>query len=533
MDIKEANLRPEEIAALKIRAMFEQAGYKKYRMSSFEEYALYSENRDFLGDEKIITFTDLDGKLRALKPDVTLGIIKNTRATRRCPEKLYYMENVYRESRESHTFKEINQMGMEWLGDIGSGEIVEVLDLAVRALSRISARYVLEISHMDFVLALLDECGLGGVDRLKMIKQLCNKSVEGIEETGRRAGLDAAQVRQVARILTLQGGMEDVLSKAAALVRNPRMQQALDTLSAVYGAIRKKDAHARVRADLSTVNDIDYYNGVIFKGYVEGAAKSVLAGGQYDRAMQLFGKDADGIGFALYLNEISRVEERAAEEMASAGQEGELLNIALPKGRLGDRAYALLAEAGWDCPGFHEENRRLIFENREKGVRFLLVKPSDVAIYVEHRAADVGIVGKDILLESSPDMYELLDLRMGRCRMAVAARNGYADDPDRTLRVATKFVNVAKKYYSEMNRDIEIIKLNGSIELAPLLGLSDVIVDLVESGNTLRENDLFIVEEFKQISARFIANKSSYKFKNAVIEEMVARLSAAVRENRG
>ena len=192
--------------------------------------------------------------------------------------------------------------------------------------------------------------------------------------------------------------------------------------------------------------------------------------------------------------------------------------------------YNLLAGIGYDCPDFYEENRKLVFENPEKGVRFLLVKPSDVAIYVEHNAADVGIVGKDILLESAPDVYELLDLRLGKCRMAVAAKNGYVDDPDRTLRVATKFVNVAKKYYSEMNRDIDIIKLNGSIELAPILGLSDVIVDIVESGNTIRENDLYIMEEFKQISARFIANKASYIFKNDIIEDIVSKLSEVVKE---
>lgn len=205
-----------------------------------------------------------------------------------------------------------------------------------------------------------------------------------------------------------------------------------------------------------------------------------------------------------------------------------MLNIALPKGRLGDQVYELLAGIGYDCKSIYEENRKLVFENPEKGVRYLLVKPSDVAIYVEHHAADVGIVGKDILLESCPDVYELLDLKLGKCRMCVAAKTDYVEEPDRTLRVATKFVNVAKKHYQEMNRDIDIIKLNGSIELAPLLGLSDVIVDIVESGNTIRENNLKIIEEFKNISARFIANKSSFKFQNGIISDMVEKLEQAV-----
>ena len=206
-----------------------------------------------------------------------------------------------------------------------------------------------------------------------------------------------------------------------------------------------------------------------------------------------------------------------------------MLNIALPKGRLGDQVYSMLRDAGYDCPAYEDKNRELVLESPEKGVRYLLVKPSDVAIYVEHHAADVGIVGKDILLESGPDVYELLDLNIGKCRMAVAAPKGYVEDPDRTLRIATKYVNIAKKFYSEKNRDIEIIKLNGSIELAPILGLSDVIVDIVETGNTLKANNLEVIEEFKDISARFIANNSSFKFQNEIISDMMNKLGEAVK----
>ena len=158
-----------------------------------------------------------------------------------------------------------------------------------------------------------------------------------------------------------------------------------------------------------------------------------------------------------------------------------MLTIALPKGRLGDKVYDMLAAAGYDCPGYYDKNRKLVFESPENNVRYLLVKPSDVAIYVEHHAADVGIVGKDILLEQGSDVYELLDLKIGKCRMCVAAPEDYVEDKDRTLRVATKYVNVAKEFYGGRNRAIEIIKLNGSIELAPILGLTDVIVDIVET----------------------------------------------------
>ena len=206
-----------------------------------------------------------------------------------------------------------------------------------------------------------------------------------------------------------------------------------------------------------------------------------------------------------------------------------MLTIALPKGRLGDKVYDMLAAAGYDCPGYYDKNRKLVFESPENNVRYLLVKPSDVAIYVEHHAADVGIVGKDVLLEQGSDVYELLDLNIGKCRMCVAAPENYIEDKDRTLRVATKYVNVAKEFYNKRNRSIEIIKLNGSIELAPILGLTDVILDIVETGGTIRENHLKVIEEFLNISARFIANKTSFKFQNEIITDMMKKLGEQIK----
>jgi len=203
-----------------------------------------------------------------------------------------------------------------------------------------------------------------------------------------------------------------------------------------------------------------------------------------------------------------------------------MLNVALPKGRLGEKAYAMFEKAGFECPSIKETNRKLIFENEEAGVRYFWVKPSDVAIYVERGAADVGVVGKDILLEYEPEVYELLDLNMGKCRMAVAAMEGFRDDTRRTLRVATKFANIAGQYYRSKGRDIDIIHLNGSIEIAPILGLSDVIVDIVETGTTLRENNLSVIETIVPISARLIANKAGYKFKSEQINRVVREIAA-------
>ena len=205
-----------------------------------------------------------------------------------------------------------------------------------------------------------------------------------------------------------------------------------------------------------------------------------------------------------------------------------MLNIALPKGRLGDKTYSLLEKIGYRCDELKKDSRKLIFENKEKNIRYLLVKPSDVGIYVEKGAADIGVVGKDILLENDYDIYELLDLKLGICKLAVASLSGYKEDTERKLRVATKYVNTAKKYYSSLNRETDIIKLNGSIELAPILELSDVIVYIVETGNTLKENNLKVISEIEDISARFIANKTSYKFKNEEIKNIEKKLREVI-----
>ena len=207
-----------------------------------------------------------------------------------------------------------------------------------------------------------------------------------------------------------------------------------------------------------------------------------------------------------------------------------MLNIALPKGRLGEKVYAMFEKSGFECPSIKENNRKLIFENEELAIRYFWVKPSDVAIYVERGAADIGVAGKDILLEYSPDVYELLDLKMGKCRMAVAGKSDFRDPVHRPLRVATKFSNIAKKHYMSMGREIDIIHLNGSIEIAPILGLSDVIVDIVETGTTLKENDLVVLDEIVPISARLIANKASFKFKNEIIEKILLNMSKQVEE---
>ncbi len=202
-----------------------------------------------------------------------------------------------------------------------------------------------------------------------------------------------------------------------------------------------------------------------------------------------------------------------------------MLNIAFPKGRLGERVRKLFADAGYIFPGLENPERKLIFNNDLNNMRCFRVKPFDVPVYVERGAADIGVAGRDVLLERNPDVYELMDLNTGLCKMAVAALNNFHDNPEKVLRVATEFPEIAKNYYASLGRDIDIICLRGSVEIAPVLGLSDVIVDIVETGSTLKANNLKVISVISELSARLIANKSAYKFKNDLINQIMKGLN--------
>ena len=511
-------LKRAERTALQLRALAERAGYRKYHMGRFEEYGLYQQNRSFLASEQVLTFTDLDGRLLALKPDVTLSIAKNVQPAPGCCEKYYYNEKVYRPSRESHTFVEIDQMGLECMGTVTQEDVLEQLRLALDALALCGTEFRLELSHMGFLAGLLDALGVQESLRPALLEQIRRKSAHGLRQECARIGLTDAF--DLCALLELSGPVEDVITRAGKLVKNDRMAQALEELA---GLCRQLPPEAEIiTLDLSLAGDMEYYNGLVFQGYLSGLSSPVLKGGRYDLLARKFNPGISAVGFALYLDDLDRL------EAVPAAEENTMLNVALPKGRLGDKVYNLLAKVGYGCEENYNDTRKLVVENRAAGIRYFLVKPSDVAIYVEHGAADVGIVGKDILTESEADVYELLDTGLGKCRMCVAGRNDFVDDPGRALRVATKFVNIAKEYYAGLGRDIDIIKLNGSIELAPLLGLSDVIVDIVETGTTLKENDLKVLTEFLPISARFIANKASYAFKKQALTTLLEKLQEVI-----
>ena len=526
MELDLKRFTPAERSTLTLRALYETAGYRKYRCARFEEYALYQQNQNFLADAQVITFTDLDGRLRAIRPDVTLSIAKNAQPAPGECKRYYYTEQVCRPSRASHTFEEISQMGLECIGAVTPARQAQVVRLAAQSLAALDCPFVLEVSHMGFVTGLLDVLRVDPAARPALLALLRDKNAHELAAAARRAGLDEDGAAALCALLSLHGPLGTTLTAARAQCRCEAQRAALDELQALQNDLGSDGRGTQM--DLSLAGDMEYYNGLVFSGYLTGIPRAVLKGGRYDLLAQRFTPGAGALGFALYLDELERLEAPLPPVRQQEAPGRVWLNIALPKGRLGDKAYALLAGAGYGCDEDYNETRKLVVENPTAAVRYFLVKPSDVAIYVEHGAADIGIVGKDILAESGADVYELMDTRMGKCRMCVAGPKDFADDESRALRVATKFVNIARAHYEELGRDIDIIKLNGSIELAPILGLSDVIVDIVETGTTLKENNLAVLEEFMPISARFIANKASYKFKYRQLTTLLEKMREAL-----
>jgi len=515
--INEAVLSNSEIIMYSLRDLYTNSGYSLFRMGKFEEYDFYARNKDFLVSDNVITFTDTNGKLMALKPDVTLSIIKNSRDIENI-KKVFYNENVYRVSKGTDCFKEIMQTGVECFGDVKLSDIAEVIILAAKSLKLFSVNSVIAISNISIVEKIVDKLDVAAEDKNAVYKAIGDKNLNEINQLCK----DNDAKKLLISLLNISGSIIDTKDKVLSLIKD--VDAALfEEFKKVLDIVAENDVSKFINLDFSIVGDLNYYNGILFKGFINGIPEAVLSGGQYDKLMTKLEKKYKAIGFAVYTDSLENLD--ILKTPLETAEKDEYINIALPKGRLGEKAYGIFEKIGYESPSVLEPNRKLIFENTEKKVRYFWVKPSDVAIYVDRGAADIGICGKDILLEYEPNVYELADLKMGKCRMCVAAPVDYVYNPNKTLKVATKFVNIAKRYYQSQGKDIDIIKLNGSIEIAPILGLSDVIVDIVETGSTLKENNLEVKETIVPISARLVANKSSFKFKDAAISRMLVELN--------
>lgn len=509
-------------------SVFRENGYRQIMTPTFEYYDLFADDTIAAGTEDMYKLIDKNGQLMVLRPDATIPIARMVATHYRDSDsqiKLMYVTNVFRTAdfRKGEK-REFKQAGIEFFGSNCAETDASVIETAIAALKKTAGSDMkAEIGDAGYFNGLMESLReYEGFDAREIQSELRSlvesKNIPGLNKFAEEKEVPEA-IREVLLALPqLYGAPEATLEKAEALSLNDTMRNAVEDVRAVVSLIRDKEC---ISIDMGLINMLEYYSGMIFKLYLKKTGVIVGSGGRYDKLMKKFGKEIPAVGFGLNVNTL-------VEYLESSGDEsrGDILTIALGKGRLADITFKKFEEAGIRFPDYTKESRKLIFDDETGKFRIIFVKAVDVGIYVEKGACDVGVIGKDTLLESGSDVFEMMDLGYGKCIFAVAGMKGYQYEPTRKLRVATKYPNVAKKYFAGFGRSIEVTKINGSVELAPIVGLSDVIVDIVETGNTLRENGLEVIEKIADISARFIVNRASLKTK----EEQVAEIIGALRQ---
>lgn len=507
--------------------LFKERGFSEISTPEVEFYDLFVRSGNPLPQESFLKIVDRSGKIMVMRPDCTIPIAR-VAATRLkavpLPQRLYYNETVFR-SGQAHRggSSEIAQCGVELIGAAGEEADGEVLALAVEALRAASARpFHIELGHVGVFRALAAELGLDDIQTEQMRTLMETKHFAALNDfLAPFRGKPACGV--LSRLSQLFGSVA-VLDEAEALMgKRPE----LDRLRALYERLEAAGHGDCIRFDLGLVPQIDYYTGVVFRGYVEGVGVSVLSGGRYDHLVEKFGREAPAIGFSVEVDAVAACQDQPASKAERR------LRIALTKGRLLDRSVELFEAVGLDCAPIKDPGRRLIHSVPNYPLDAVLAKAPDVITYVEHGVCDLGVVGKDTILEKGGPFYEVLDLGLGKCRFALAVKEGtdfYGTY--RTRRIATKYPEVARSFFAQKGMDVEIIKIEGSVELAPILDLADGIVDIVETGATLRENGLVPIETVAQVSARLIVNTASMKLYQSEILDFMTKIEAVLCTER-
>ena len=510
----------------KLTAVFREDGYRQIMTPTFEYYDLFADDTIFSDTDEIYKLTDKSGKLMVLRPDATIPIARMAAThykERDSDLKLMYVTTVFRSADfRAGEKREFKQAGIEYFGSDTADTDVSVIETAVRALKTIvGSDMQAEIGDAGYFNGLLEAMSGYGVLEEKSvqaeIRELTeSKNIPGLRQFATEHDVPE-QIREVMLSLPLlYGKPQDILPKAEKLALNDTMRKAVQNIREICSGIAEKEC---ISVDMGLINRLEYYSGMIFKIYLKKTGVIVGSGGRYDKLMKKFGRDIPAVGFGLNVDMLVEAQKESGESEAEKP-----LMIALGKGRLADITFQKFEEAGIHFPDYSKESRKLIFDDETGKFRIIFVKAVDVGIYVEKGACDVGVIGKDTLMESRSDVFEMMDLGYGKCIFAVAALKGFQYDRIKKLRVATKYPGVAKRYFESFGRSIEVTKINGSVELAPIVGLSDVIVDIVETGNTLRENGLEVVEKVADISARFIVNRASLKTKQRQVDEIIEAL---------
>ena len=513
-----------------------ERGYQGIETPTFEFFDVFSREVGTVPSRELYKFFDKEGNTLALRPDMTPSI---ARAVSKyfhddTPIRLCYMGNTFiNYDKYQGRLKETTQLGAELMGEGSAASDVELLSVLVEALQAAGLKeFQVSIGQVEFFKALLKEAGIGSEAEENLRQLISDKNRFGAEELLADYELSPSLREIFLEIATLSGTTE-VIEKARSLTDNPDALEALSRLETIYEGLKEKGFERYITFDLSMLSKYKYYTGIVFRAYSYGYGEPVAKGGRYDTLLSHFGRQLPAVGFAIVVDQLQRALNSSGVRQEAAGPDGKrYLTFALTKGRLAKKTLELLEKVGITCEEMKDpDSRKLIFVNEDLKLKFFLAKGPDVPTYVEYGAADIGVVGKDTLVEEGRKMYEVLDLGFGKCRMCVcgpaSAREKLAHQEQ--IRVATKYPDIAKDYfYNQKHQTVEIIKLNGSIELAPLVGLSEVIVDIVETGSTLRENGLEVLEEIMPLSARMVVNQVSMKMENERITKLIQELKAAL-----
>lgn len=505
-----------------LSALFKENNYRKVMTPTIEYFDVFNSDNLGIEAEEMYKLSDNQGRTTVLRPDNTAPIARLV-ATRLSkddfPVRLYYNQNVYvRNKQLAGRTDEIEQSGIELIGDGSMDADIEVISMAYEALKRNEVKsFKLELCHAGFFNAILEKMNLTPSQKADICSFIECKNYSALGDLLDKLG-DTTEAKVIKKLPRLFGDV-NVIEEAKALYNDKTANDALDYLKKVYEKLCSLGFKDNILIDLSLVNRSNYYTGVIFRGYAQGSGVTIVSGGRYDNLIAEYGLDAPAVGFGV---DVSSLCDIMHEEINIDRP----LRIALTKGRLEKSSVALFKTMGLDITQLENKGRRLILP--VGNFEAVLSKAPDVITYVEHGVCDIGVVGKDTIVEHSNSFYEVIDLNIGKCKFALACPKGtdfFSGYKRKT--VASKYPRVAKEYFKSKGMDVDIIKIEGSVELAPLLGLADGIVDIVETGSTLRENGLEVVDDIMPISARVIVNMASMKLRKDEIEAFLNDLELA------
>lgn len=515
-----------------VRDALEERGYSEIITPAVEYFDVFAQANPELDQDQMLKIIDKSGRICVARPDNTTPIARIA-ATRlddaALPVRLYYSQKVFRSVSGDHGHKgEFLQVGAELIGADGLAADKDILSAAFAALSKTGAdNFRIELGHAEIYKALIEELGADAASSEAIRRLIENKSFAALGDALQPFGSRPA-AKALSAMPQLFGGIE-VLDEVETLTGNVRVLGAIAYLRRLYQALDEAGYGDRIMIDLGLVHEMDYYTGIMFRGYIGGAGAAILAGGRYNALCAKFGRDLPAGGFGIDVESV--VESLQGASRPEVATRRDTVRIALTKGRLEKKTLALLKDAGYDISELEAGTRKLIFTLPDSGVEIVLSKAADVITYVEHGVCDMGVVGKDTIMEKGGSFYEMVDLGFGRCRFALATKKGKdVYGGYKTPVIATKYPAVTKAFFNRKNMDVETIKIEGSVELAPLLELADAIVDIVETGTTLKENGLEVIEDVAPISARVIVNLASAKMKKTAIQKVIAELEKGLEK---